>query len=128
VGRVLKNENETVLEIYPQYADALLGLEAFSHIVVLYWFHENDNSDDRKILQVHPRRNPQNPLTGVFATRSPVRPNLIALSTCKIESIQGSVIKIDDIDARDGTPVIDIKCYFPSRRRFSGLRTPDWIK
>ena len=85
------------------------------------------SAENRRILQVHPRRNPKNPLTGVFATRSPVRPNLIAMSTCRIESIQGTAIKIDDIDARDGTPVIDIKCYIPPDESLKNVHLPDWV-
>ncbi|PVV25773.1 MAG: hypothetical protein B6D74_02610 [gamma proteobacterium symbiont of Ctena orbiculata] len=61
------------------------------------------------MLQVHPRGNPDNPLRGVFATRAPVRPNLIALSRCRILSIVGNRIEIDDIDAFPDTPVLDIK-------------------
>jgi len=127
VGRVIKGENDTVLKIFPEFTDALLGLETFSHIIILYWFHENDNPESRRILQVHPRRNQKNPLTGVFATHSPVRPNLIAMATCRIESIENCTIKIDHIDARDNTPVIDIKCYSP-KKPVSGLRVPEWIK
>ena len=128
VGWIHKKENSITIEIEPRYADALLGMETFSHILVLYWFHENDDSENRSILQVRPRKNPENPLTGVFATHAPVRPNLIAVSTCKIESIAGATIRIDDIDARDGTPVVDIKCYVPEKRAFKNLRFPDWIK
>ena len=127
VGIVHKREHDVRIEIYHKFSDALLGLESFSHIVVLYWFHENDNPDDRKTLRVHPRKNPQNPLTGVFATHAPVRPNLVAMSTCRIESIQDNIIKIDDIDALDGSPVIDIKCYVPSKRAFTDLKLPEWI-
>jgi tRNA-Thr(GGU) m(6)t(6)A37 methyltransferase TsaA len=128
IGWIRKKESRIYVEIDPQYKDALLGMEGFSHIQVLYWFHENDNSENRSILQVRPRRNPRNPLTGVFATHAPVRPNLIAVSTCKIESIDGTVIRVDDIDARDRSPVVDIKCYVPEKRAFTDLKLPDWIK
>ena len=127
VGWIYKKESSIFIEINPQYKDALLGLEGFSHIQVLYWFHENDDPENRSILQVRPRRNPKNPLTGVFATHAPVRPNLIAVSTCKIESIDGTIIRIDEIDARDGSPVVDIKCYVPEKRAFTNLRIPDWF-
>ncbi|MGD8590945.1 MAG: TrmO family methyltransferase, partial [Chromatiales bacterium] len=63
----------------------------------------------RAILQVHPRRNPANPLRGVFATRAPVRPNLIALSRCRVISVNDNLIEIDEIDAFPDTPVLDIK-------------------
>jgi tRNA-Thr(GGU) m(6)t(6)A37 methyltransferase TsaA len=115
------------IEIYPEYSDALLGLEQFSHIIVLYWFHDNDTPDQRCILQVHPCGNEQNPLTGVFATHAPVRPNLIALTVCKIVSIEGNQLTVDDIDAYDGSPVIDIKSYFPHSIE-EDIRVPDWRK
>uniref|UniRef100_A0A7C4RUE1 tRNA (N6-threonylcarbamoyladenosine(37)-N6)-methyltransferase TrmO n=1 Tax=Desulfatirhabdium butyrativorans TaxID=340467 RepID=A0A7C4RUE1_9BACT len=101
------------IEIDPQYAEGLQGLSAYSHIHVLFWFHENDVPEKRAILKVHPCRNPANPLTGVFATHSPMRPNLIGLTLCRIRRIEGCIIHIEDIDARDGTPLLDIKGYFP---------------
>ena len=127
IGWVRKKESGVFIEIEHRYADALLGLESFSHILVLYWFHEHDDAENRRILRVHPRKNPKNPLTGVFATHAPVRPNLIAVSTCRIESIKGTAIRIDDIDARDGSPVVDIKCYIPEKRSFSNLKMPTWV-
>ena len=111
VGVVHKKEPAKWIEIFEPYADALLGLEGFSHILVLFWFHENDTADRRKTLRVHPRKDEKNPLTGVFGTHSPLRPNLIGLTRCKINSIEGRRIHIADIDAFDETPVLDIKCY-----------------
>ena len=127
VGRIHKKEETAWIYIYAPYADALLGLEGFSHILVLFWFHENDTSDQRKTLTVHPRKDPQNPLTGVFGTHSPLRPNLIGLTRCKIRSIKGRCIEIEDIDAFDGTPVIDIKCYIPDSPSESEIRLPSWV-
>jgi len=125
---MIRNTGEGVrIEIEEKYHDAMSGLEGFSHIVVLYWFHENDTPENRSVLQVHPRKNPNNPLTGVFATHSPKRPNLIGLSICKIQSIAGTTIYVDRIDALDGSPVIDIKCYIPSSRPDLGIRLPDWV-
>ncbi len=109
IGWVRKNDGRTTLEIDPRYAPAMLGLDQFDSIWVLYWFDRNDTPEQRAILQVHPRRNPNNPLRGVFATRAPVRPNLIALSRCRIIAIDGTTIEIDDIDAFADTPVLDIK-------------------
>jgi tRNA-Thr(GGU) m(6)t(6)A37 methyltransferase TsaA len=76
---------------------------------VLYWFDRNDTPQKRSMLRVHPRGNPDNPLRGVFATRSPLRPNPIALSQVNVLSVRGSLIEIDGIDAFDDTPVLDIK-------------------
>jgi tRNA-Thr(GGU) m(6)t(6)A37 methyltransferase TsaA len=127
VGTIKKLSESTHIEIFEKYTDALLGLEDFSHIKVLYWFHENDSPDKRDILQVHPRKNENNPLQGVFATHSPVRPNLIAISICRILSINDNAIEIDEIDAFDGSPVIDIKCFIPSTISRSDVMLPDWV-
>ena len=127
VGVIKKQGKSVWIEIEAKYNDALLGLDEFSHITVCYWFHKNDTPENRNIMQVHPRRNKNNPLTGVFATHSPVRPNLIAISICRILSIQGNRIQIDTIDAFDGSPVIDIKCFIPSSVSRSDVRLPDWV-
>ena len=125
VGIIKKNDGKIRIKIFDEYSDALLGLDGFSHIYVLYWFHENDAPEKRRILQVHPRGNRNNPLTGVFATHSPLRPNLVALALCKITAINGNQIEIEDIDALDGSPVIDIKCYIPDS--VPNVRLPDWV-
>lgn len=109
IGWVRKAEGRTTIEIEPRYQPALLGVDELDEIWVLYWFDRNDNPEDRAILQVHPRRNPDNPLRGVFATRAPVRPNLIALSRCRVLSVEGNIVEVDDIDAFPDTPVLDIK-------------------
>ena len=127
VGVVRKSVKKAWIEIFNEFADALLGLDGFSHIYVFYWFHQNDSAQIRRTLQVHPRKDPCNPLTGVFATHSPRRPNLIGLSLCKINSIKGNTIDIEDIDAHDGSPVIDIKCYIPDSAPASEVRLPDWV-
>ena len=127
VGIVRKTDTAASIEIFNDYTDALLGLDGFSHIVVLFWFDQNDTAAKRRVLQVHPRKDPRNPLTGVFATHSPQRPNLIGLTVCKIISIQGESIEIEDIDALDGSPVIDLKCYIPGSVGEKEVRLPDWV-
>jgi len=109
IGWVRKADGRTTIVVDEKYEPALMGVEELSSIWVLYWFDRNDTPEQRSILQVHPRNNPQNPLRGVFATRAPVRPNLIALSRCRVLSVQGNVIEIDAIDAFPDTPVLDIK-------------------
>lgn len=116
------------IDLKPQYAQGLLGLENFSHIAVFYWFHRNDTPGQRRILQVHPRRNEANPLTGVFATHAPVRPNPIALTVCKLLAVQGCRLLIEKIDALDGSPLVDIKAHIPSREEEKGVRMPAWVQ
>jgi tRNA-Thr(GGU) m(6)t(6)A37 methyltransferase TsaA len=104
----------------------LLGLDGFSHVFVFWWFDKNDSPGKRSILQVHPRGNPQNPLTGVFACRAPVRPNLIALSLCKILSVKQNVVEVDKIDAFEKSPVLDLKPFTPGNDSASDVRVPAW--
>ena len=127
IGKIVNRKNVCRIEVDEKYKDALLGLEQFSHIDVFYWFHENDTPAGRGVLRVHPRGDSANPLSGVFATRSPRRPNPIAVTRCRIESISGSTIAIDAIDARDQSPLIDIKCHIPSRRETENISVPDWV-
>lgn len=109
VGWVRKADGKTFIEIDKRFQPALMGVEELKSIWVLYWFDRNDTPEKRAVLQVHPRGNPDNPLRGVFATRSPLRPNLIALSEVRIVSVKGNVIEIDGIDAFADTPVLDLK-------------------
>ena len=127
VGIVRKTDTAVSIDIFDDFTDALLGLDGFSHIVVLYWFDQNDTSEKRRVLQVRPRKDPRNPLTGVFATHSPQRPNLIGLTVCRIISIHGGSIEIEDIDALDGSPVIDLKCFIPGSIGEKDVRLPDWV-
>ena len=110
IGRVRNKKGEPVqLEIFEKYIPALHRLEYCSHVVVVWWFHKNDTPEKRRILKVHPRGDRKNPLTGVFATHAPVRPNLIAITTCKVLSVKGGIVTIDSIDAFDDTPIVDLK-------------------
>jgi tRNA (adenine37-N6)-methyltransferase len=109
IGYVRQVEGKTMIVLDKKYEPGLLRMEKQSEIWVLWWFDKNDTPEKRSILQVHPRGNPANPLTGVFATHSPVRPNLIAMTRCKIISVKGNVIEIEGIDAFPDTPVLDIK-------------------
>ena len=127
VGLIRKHHDVTTIEIDVKYEDGILGLNGFSHVLVCYWLHENDTPEKRKILMVYPRGNPKNPLHGVFATRAPMRPNLIGLSICKILSIEDNIIQIDTIDAYDGSPVIDLKPYIPDIDSEEDVQVPEWV-
>jgi len=128
VGVVKKQGKRAYLEIYPEYAPALEGLQGFSHLWVLYWFHENDTPEERQTLKVHPRRDPANPLTGVFACRAPVRPNLIGFTACRIVKVSANVVEVVDLDAREGSPILDLKPYIPEGDAIPEARTPGWLK
>jgi tRNA-Thr(GGU) m(6)t(6)A37 methyltransferase TsaA len=97
---------EAWIEVDPAFSEALEGLAAGQEIIVLTWLHKGR----RDLLRVHPRGNPEAPLKGVFATRSPHRPNPVGLHRVEILEIQRpGRIRVRPLEALDGTPVIDIK-------------------
>ena len=93
------------LEVDTAFARALSQMRAGDEIIVITWLH----LADRQVLEVHPRDDPRNPLTGVFATRSQDRPNPLGLHRVTVREIAGTRLRIGPIEAVDGTPVIDIK-------------------
>ena len=93
------------LEIDPMYAQGLSRLAAGSEVIVVTWLHRSD----REVLEVHPRNDLTAPLAGVFATRSPDRPNPLGLHRVRIHEISGTRLRIGPIEAIDGTPVVDVK-------------------
>lgn len=128
VGFIRRGRSGPVVEVDPAYRDALQGLEGFSHVLVLYWFDRNDTPEKRGTLLVHPRKNHALPLTGVFATRSPRRPNPVAIDVAKILSVDGRRVCIDKTDAMDGTPVIDLKPYIPGSDAVPDAAVPEWVQ
>lgn len=97
--------------IEPEFEPGLMGLQPGQDIQVLFYFNKVHSEDIQ--LHLHPRHNPANPLAGVFATRTPLRPNQIGATVVCIERIEGKVLTVTGIDAQDGTPVLDIKPYVP---------------
>ena len=128
VGTVEKGDKWVRIRIFDDYVDGLLGLQEWSHVNVFYWFDQNDQPQKRSILRVHPQGNKENPLTGVFACRAPVRPNLIALSVCKVLAVEKNLVTLDDLDAFAGTPILDLKPFIPPDSPVKDLRVPAWAK
>lgn len=93
------------LEVNEAFAQGLEGLAVGDEIILITWFHRSH----RDVLQVHPRGNKHNPLTGVFATRSPDRPNPLGLHRVTVLAIDGRRLDVGPLEAIDGTPVVDIK-------------------
>lgn len=96
-----------LLEIEPEFEEALDGLETETFILVLFYFHKSKDYP----MKVHPRGDLSRPLKGVFATCSPRRPNFIGVTRCRLLEKNGLSLKVKGLDAIDGTPVIDIKPY-----------------
>ena len=93
------------LELNPTVVEGLEGIAVGNEIVLITWFHKAH----RDILKLHPRRDKNMPLTGVFATRSPNRPNPLGLHRVKVLDITGNRLKVGPLEAIDGTPIVDIK-------------------
>ena len=93
------------LEIFPPFLAAMEGIEAGQTIVVLFWLHQAR----RDQMKVYPRGDRSRGLRGVFATRSPIRPNPIALSEFTVLKVEGNRIEVTGVDVIDGTPIVDIK-------------------
>jgi tRNA-Thr(GGU) m(6)t(6)A37 methyltransferase TsaA len=108
------------VEVAPPWRAGLAGLTGFSHVILLYWMHEAR----RDLIVQAPRHAPEP--RGVFALRSPVRPNPIALSVVRVLRLDeaSGVIEIDAVDCLDGTPLIDIKPYYPAIDAVSDAKVP----
>ncbi len=112
--------------IAPQLVEALDGIDGFSHILIIFYLHEVGEGR-RSRLKVHPQGRKELPLTGVFATRSPVRPNPIGVTVVKLLERQKNVLKVLGLDAYDGTPVLDIKPYLRRDDLLKEATMPDWL-
>ena len=93
------------LEIYPEFQQGLDGIVPGQTLVVLFWLHKAN----RDVLKVYPRGDRSRGLRGVFATRSPARPNPIAISELKVLAVDGPRLQVSGLDILDGTPILDIK-------------------
>jgi len=128
IGRVHVAEGGFLLHIDEAYRPALEGLEGFGHVVVVFWCHLADVETHRTLLTCkRPYTNGPDRL-GIFATRSPVRPNPIGITPVPILrlDVDGGTIRVPFIDVEDGTPILDLKPYQPSVDRIRDVRTPDW--
>ncbi len=101
------------IHIRAPYAEALRGLDEFSHIMVLCWFDRVTEEDRISRSTVHPMGKKHIPKVGVFATHSPVRPNPIATTVCRLLQMEKTTLTVRGLDAYDGTPVVDIKSWTP---------------
>jgi tRNA (adenine37-N6)-methyltransferase len=128
VGHVRCDGTGYSLQIDAPFRSALLALDGFSHLNVLWWCHHLDDPEYRAMVTTDKPYRLGPDRIGVFATRSPVRPNPIALTACPVIKIDHEAGRIDlgYIDAEDGTPILDIKPYLPATDRVREVSTPQW--
>jgi tRNA-Thr(GGU) m(6)t(6)A37 methyltransferase TsaA len=131
IGRIHRNETGIQVQIDEPYRPALAQLGQFSHVMVFWWADWFDNAEYREnpdLLQCQPPY-AQEHVSGVFATRAPYRPNPIAMTTCKLLGVdeEQGLVQVADIDAVDGTRVVDLKAYFGVCDRVQEAHIPPWL-
>jgi tRNA-Thr(GGU) m(6)t(6)A37 methyltransferase TsaA len=125
VGKKVRDKNVISQIVFrEELTEALEGIQEFSHIFVLFWLHEIEEKA-KGIMKVHPRGRKDIPLLGIFATRTPYRPNPIGLTRVKLLDVEGNVVTVQGLDAFDGTPVLDIKP-FDHWDTTDNVRVPEW--
>jgi tRNA-Thr(GGU) m(6)t(6)A37 methyltransferase TsaA len=136
VGRVSSGRTELVdddwgdvessIVLLPPYdADSVLGLAEFSHLEVVYLFDRVDPGSVQSGARV-PRGNAAWPKVGIFAQRAKFRPNRIGLTTCRLLSVEGTTLRVQGLDAVDGTPILDIKPFMAEFGPRGEVRQPRW--
>jgi tRNA-Thr(GGU) m(6)t(6)A37 methyltransferase TsaA len=106
--------------------EGLDGLEEFSHVVVVFWMHKVPMGR-RPVAKIHPQGRADLPLVGLFATRTPHRPNPVGVSVARLVERRGNVLSVVALDAIDGTPVLDIKPHLPPYDSLAEFTVPDWV-
>lgn len=116
------------VKIFPEFCAGLKGLNDFSHIMILYWFHLRNKEKERQVLRVIPKRHLGAPEVGVFASRSPSRPNPIGFCVVKLLKIEECTLTVKGLDAFEGSPIIDIKPYLPRADSIPNAQVPEWTR
>ena len=114
------------IHIKPEYSPGLRGLDAFSHVNVIFLMHRS-RFDPATDLMRRPRGRDDMPQVGIFAQRAKHRPNPIGLTAVRLLSVLDNVLTVQGLDAIDGSPVLDIKPYFPVFDRVEDAATPEWV-
>ena len=130
IGKIENNEQHVRIILDRAYAQGLNGLDGFSHVQILWWASGCDNPADRAVVSERKPYKKGPDALGVFALRSPERPNPIAVSNAKIAYMDknSGIVDLEFVDAYDGTPVLDLKPYTPSIDRVETAQVPAWCR
>lgn len=127
IGTVLKtSEQQAEVQVFPEFCAGLKQITGFSHLIILYWMHMRGSEKERKTLLVFPKKHAVNIETGVFACRSPSRPNPIGLCVVELMNIKECILTVKGLDAANGSPIVDIKPYLPKADCVPNARVPEW--
>jgi tRNA-Thr(GGU) m(6)t(6)A37 methyltransferase TsaA len=119
-------DEQASIRLLPRFHRGLKGVEDFSHLIILYWAHLRDSDKDRNTLLVFPRRHKVKVETGVFACRSPSRPNPLGLCVVELLKTERGVLTVKGLDAYEGTPIVDVKPYIPRADSAPNACVPQW--
>jgi tRNA-Thr(GGU) m(6)t(6)A37 methyltransferase TsaA len=108
-----------------RYTEGLDGIEDFSHVIVIFWM---DQAGSPKSMKGHVQNREDLPVVGLFARRGPSRPNPIGITAVRILGRDKNVLRVQGLDAMDGTPVLDIKPYTPAFDSVKNPRIPEWCR
>lgn len=132
-NRLVRNTRRQIKEtvaqlvIEKEYQELLEGIEEFSHVLVLYWPHLLE-PERRSLKKIHPMGRKEFPLTGIFATRSPARPNPVLVSVVELVDRKDNVLRVKGLEAVDGSPIIDIKPHTASYDTLDTIRLAPWME
>ena len=128
IGKAAQENGRYFIQLDKQYMDAVLGLDDFGHMQVIWWFHLYDNEETRACMVSDAPYKGGPEKIGVLATRGPIRPNPIAVTVCGLIAVdrKNSRIEVNYLDAEPDTPILDIKPYHPSSDKIRDVRMPAW--
>lgn len=114
------------IQVDIKWAPGLIGLDQFSHIIVVFYMHESSFTAAADLVR-RPQGREDMPMIGIFAQRAKHRPNPIGITAVPLIKVLGNIITVKGLDAIDGTPVLDIKPYFPDYDRVENPKVPEWV-
>ncbi len=120
-GNFADEISEIILD--EKFTEALKGIDDYSHVIVVYWM----DRVKEQVMTHQPQGNPNVPIVGIFACRCPSRPNPIAITTVRLIAHEGNKLKVKGLDILDGTPIIDIKPYWPQYDKVENEKVPAWV-
>jgi tRNA (adenine37-N6)-methyltransferase len=128
IGHVRRDGDGIFIHVDEEFREGLQNLDGFSHVIVLCWAEKFDDVEMRKTVMVSPPYAPERTV-GVFSTRSPRRPNPILLTPCRIleVNVETGCLQVQNLDVFDGTPVIDLKAYYPVSDRVKDVKIAEWM-
>lgn len=121
-------ETPAIIRVFPEHGERLQGIDGFSHLQVVFWPHMIDPQKRKTLEKVHPRGMKEIDLQGIFATRSPVRPNPLLITIVRLEKREGLSLYVKGLDCINDTPVLDIKPVISQQEPSDDFRVPEWVQ